>query len=448
MQSASAAGVSLYNGKYSVWNGSASVTGSLFDLPAGTVKAAVGLDWRREGYEFTGDTRVDQETIYSAPFDNGNALDGVHRTVKAAYAEVLIPIIKGMEVDAAGRIDDYSGFGTTTNPKVSIKYRPWQPIMFRASYSTAFRVPSFNQLFNASYESVYTGADYADPAKCAGGVVNVAAGCPALSSTNGNTFSVKYGGRTDLGPETADEWGAGVVLQPANNISFSADWWLIKRKNTIQTLALQYLFTNYDLFKDQFHYDANGNLTLVDDTYVNTGGTTTQGIDFTFHGAWPIGAHGQVDVGLDGTWLLEKKEKVAAGSASIDELGVYSLADDLGLRWKHNAYVSYSTSDWSVTLTQIFRSGYKNQVLPGVAAGTFDPCCDVTNVKPYILYNLSASYTGIDHLRLTAGITNLFNTDPPFAISYDSNYGSGSDWEPRVADPRGRSFNITASVTL
>jgi iron complex outermembrane recepter protein len=43
-------------------------------------------------------------------------------------------------------------------------------------------------------------------------------------------------------------------------------------------------------------------------------------------------------------------------------------------------------------------------------------------------------------------VKNVFNTDPPFAITYDSNTGSGSSWEPRVADPRGRSFTMTAEV--
>ena len=40
-------------------------------------------------------------------------------------------------------------------------------------------------------------------------------------------------------------------------------------------------------------------------------------------------------------------------------------------------------------------------------------------------------------LNLTFGVRNLFDTDPPFAITYDSNTGAGSSWEPRVADPRG-----------
>ncbi|MFA6608270.1 MAG: hypothetical protein WCS75_14855, partial [Sphingomonas sp.] len=57
-----------------------------------------------------------------------------------------------------------------------------------------------------------------------------------------------------------------------------------------------------------------------------------------------------------------------------------------------------------------------------------------------------AAYTGIKGFKLTLGVRNLFNTDPPFAISYDSNNGSGSSWEPRVADPRGRSFTVQAEV--
>ena len=66
-------------------------------------------------------------------------------------------------------------------------------------------------------------------------------------------------------------------------------------------------------------------------------------------------------------------------------------------------------------------------------------------VKPYIIYNMTVSQK-IDKLTLTAGVKNIFNVDPPFAITYDSNLGAGSSWEPRAADPRGRSVTITADV--
>ncbi|MBS0474984.1 MAG: TonB-dependent receptor, partial [Proteobacteria bacterium] len=84
--------------------------------------------------------------------------------------------------------------------------------------------------------------------------------------------------------------------------------------------------------------------------------------------------------------------------------------------------------------------------LPGVLAGVAVREEVVYHVKPYIIYNTSVAYSGIRNVKLTAGVKNLFNTDPPFAISYDDNTGGGSSWEPRVADPRGRSFTLQAEV--
>lgn len=67
-------------------------------------------------------------------------------------------------------------------------------------------------------------------------------------------------------------------------------------------------------------------------------------------------------------------------------------------------------------------------------------------MKAYVTYNASASIDISERLRLTGGIKNVFNTDPPFAITYDSNTGAGSSWEPRVADPRGRSFTMSVEA--
>ena len=98
-------------------------------------------------------------------------------------------------------------------------------------------------------------------------------------------------------------------------------------------------------------------------------------------------------------------------------------------------------------MTQIFRNGYKNQALPGIAAGTVTRPDYNPRVSSHITYNLSASLLSLlPGYKLTAGVKNVFNTDPPFAITYDGNTGAGSSWEPRVADPRGRSFTIQVEV--
>lgn len=67
-------------------------------------------------------------------------------------------------------------------------------------------------------------------------------------------------------------------------------------------------------------------------------------------------------------------------------------------------------------------------------------------VNEYVIYNLSVGYRLNEHFRATVGVRNLFDRDPPFAITYDSNTGAGSSWEPRVADPRGRSFTLSVET--
>jgi iron complex outermembrane receptor protein len=63
-------------------------------------------------------------------------------------------------------------------------------------------------------------------------------------------------------------------------------------------------------------------------------------------------------------------------------------------------------------------------------------------VDAYQIFNISATYSGLKNMSITAGIQNLLDKDPPFALTYDSNTGAGSSWEPRVADPRGRSYTL------
>jgi iron complex outermembrane receptor protein len=105
--------------------------------------------------------------------------------------------------------------------------------------------------------------------------------------------------------------------------------------------------------------------------------------------------------------------------------------------------VTYKQGNWSGMLQNIYRSGYNDQVLPGVANGLVTPPDWKSKVDAYSIFNLSASYNGFKNTTLTAGIKNLFDKEPPFAVTYDSNTGAGSSWEPRVADPRGRSFTLT-----
>ena len=442
----SAEGVTLYGGGYRTFQADASLSGPLFRLPGGDAQMAVGLDYRRETYEFSGssaDDAAQTPNIFNAAFDNVNALTPRHRTVKAAFAEVNLPIVDMFDITGAVRVDDYTGFGTTTNPKVSARFQPVDFLMFRGSFSKGFRVPSFNQIFNGTTESPYSGADLADPTTCApnsSGVqpVGTTPGCATIQPT------ILTGGNLNLGPETATMYSAGVVLRPAPRWSLSADWWAINTENTIYTISLRELVANFASFPERFIRDPSTNeIEAIDRRNINSGSRRTQGIEFALRGSFGLGRN-TLSVGADGSLLLKKREKLLPNAAYGPSLvGVFSYAGDLGIRWKHNAWLTLENDDWSVSLTQIFRKGYANQELPGSAARPdFNPF-----VKDYVVYNLSASLLSLaPGYKLTAGVKNLFDTDPPFAITYDSNTGAGSSWEPRVADPRGRSFTLQIEV--
>ena len=441
LEAVSADGVTLYGGQYDVYQFDASISGSLFELPGGTVKLAAGVDYRREGYRFNGspDAELNRPEIFNVAFDNANALTPRRRTVKAVFGELLVPVFEMLELTAAARLDDYSSFGTTFNPKFTAKFEPLDWLLLRASYNTGFRVPNFNQIFNGTIESPNPGNTLVDPTTCPTG---------AVSSTNPGCFAITpvtlSGGTPDIGPEESEQYSVGIVLRPAPRFSASVDYWSIAVDNTIGELTLSQILPNQTFFPDRFER-TNGVLTLVDLRSGNFGSRRTKGIEVSLRGGFDA-AGGAINVGLDGTYLLQKKEKFAPAAPYEDVIGKFTFAGDLGLRWKHNAWINFSKDNFAFNFSQLYRSGYDNQALPGIKNGTVTRPDFNERVKPYIIYNTSASVDIDERLRLTAGIKNLFDKDPPFAITYDSNTGAGSSWEPRIADPRGRSFTLLAEV--
>jgi iron complex outermembrane recepter protein len=437
LEAASAAGATLFGGKFTVSQFDGAISGPLWELPGGKIYAAAGFDLREENYAFNGDTRTAQAEIFLAPFDNANALTGVTRNISAIYGEIMLPLIKGMELTLAARRDNYSGFGTTTNPKVSIKYRPIEPILFRGSYNTGFRVPSFNQIFNGVQLIAFPGATLADPLTCPGGLPDVTKpGCEVINP------DIASGGRRDLGPEKAEQMSFGGVWEPNANFSMSVDWWSIERTDTITLPSVIQLRDNFALFPEAFIRDNNRRVVVIDGRWKNAGESQTEGVEVSLRGRGNIFG-GAWSTGLDGTYLVKKRSRLLATAPwSASEIGIFTFNGDLGLQWKHNAFVSFRKGDWTGSFSQSYRDGYTNGSLPGVANGSIVPPDLVKEVDNYITYNTSVSYRGFKNFTITAGIKNLLDQDPPFAITYDSNGGSGGNWEPRVADPRGRSFTL------
>jgi iron complex outermembrane receptor protein len=229
------------------------------------------------------------------------------------------------------------------------------------------------------------------------------------------------------------------------SLSGSLDWWSIERDGTIQSLGITGatgLLANYALFKDRFIRNAAGNIVQIDQRWINAGETQTSGLELALRGNTAF-MGGTVNGGLDVSYLLDKKSRlVPSAPFGASEVGVFTRSGDLGIRWKHTAFVSFSKDSWTTTVNHLYRGGYLGYVPPGVANGTVMPTAWEAWVKPYSVLGASVSYSGIKNMTLLLGVKNLFDKDPPFSNAQDTNTGSGSSWEPRVADPRGRSFQL------
>ena len=425
---ARAKGASLFGGKAKLDQIDGSISGELLQLPAGPLALAVGFDVRKESYVFnSGPTNI---VIRDAPFDP--TFPKVSRNIKAIYSELAVPILKNLEAQIAVRHDQYSDFGGTTNPKVALKFTPIKELLFRTSYNTGFRAPSFFQLYGAVLESPVPG-NIKDPVLCAQSPTDL-----AVCAIRPNS---RTGGNPSLSPEKSKQWSVGVVVTPLDWITASVDLWQIKRTERIYELTPQQVLANFTTFPGNLVRGSDGRLDgpggYIRAGFVNAAGDITRGVDVSFEANGKLG-NGKWNVGLDGTYTDVFKSRIFATDAYVNTVGQWD-SRDLFVRWKHNLSFTYTEGNWSGTLSQRFTAGYKDEVPVGVVPPGFDP-----NVAAYKIYNLSGSYSGFKNTTITLGIKNLLDKDPPFT-AHNVDFAAGAGWDPRVADPRGRAY--TARVT-
>ncbi len=441
LAAADASGLQIYEGTSTTTTFDASFSGSLgFRLWSDNdVQAAAGVDVRREEYEFGGPAEwvAGNAYVFGVPGDASNYMSPKQRNVKAVFAEVNLPVVDSLEVNLAVRHDRYDGFGGTTNPKYSFKWQPMDWLVFRGSYSTGFKVPDFAKLFRGVTETQYTGLDLADPATCPKGQYN-----PDVANCSEQIRpDIITGGNPNLKPEEAQQRSIGFVIAPNGNFNVSVDWWEIERTNTIRSgFNLSTMTANYPLYASNFIRDSGGKIIAIDQRYINTGGTLTRGIELDSNVRGDL-AGGTWNIHLNGNYLDTFRTKTFDSLPYSDNLvGEYERYYNLPIRWKHTVSAGWARGDWAHTLTQVYRGGYKDWKPGGVVNGYNPPAWD-GNVDAYITYNYSLTWTGMENLKATFGIRNLLNTDPPFTVRYLDD-GDGAGWEARVADPRGRSFNL------
>lgn len=432
LDGARADGIERLNGSTHLYQIDATLSGQLLSLPAGAMSFAVGLDRRQEGYKLHYNPAVLYSALPDAEFQSRK------RDITAVYGELLVPVTKQIELTLAVRSDEYSDFGRTTNPKVALRVQPSQQLVLRGSASTGFRAPSFGQLYTAATDLSGTLPQISsarnDPAAiCSGTGALVGAARDGVCSVR---FDYLTGGNPNLKPEESKQWSIGFVAEPTDWLTVSADMWRVMRTNVIGFLAPEAILDNYAVLSEYVIRGQDGKIDYLRAGRINAAGTVTAGTDVGVNLRGKL-AEGRWTAGLNGSYLDSHKERLLENQPWVERVGRFNN-QDLRLRWKHTLSFGYSQGPWSGTLSQTYSSGYDAYVWP---TGVTQPG---GKVDSYIRYNLSGSYSGIKGLTLNAGVRNLLNTDPPFSVHH-SDEVSGTSWDPRVADPRGRSLFVSAT---
>ncbi len=438
-----------------------------FDLGAGEIAYAVGGQFRHSNYTSDPINSLSNADINPCAVegDNGCLTNGepqigpfiflgqstetrLQQSVYAAFGEVNVPILDNLEATLAVRYEDYGGgVGSTTDPKLSVRYEPTDWLVLRASTGTTFRGPLPGNVVDGRFATTLAGIQAA-----------------------GNNFkSVDNFGNPNLAPETAFTYNLGAVFDFANGFKASVDYWSYDFEDEITTTPAQGIANavangpgDGTQLVDCTHPLANlitfaggctqgvttgADIARVRTDVVNGPGVKTSGIDFSSSYGRDAGP-GYLTVGVNGTYTLEYDVREFELSGVVFAEGY----DAVGfLNWdrsapaiselKGNAFASYDLDQWTFRYQMEYISGVEDNRGPVEVSGGNMTYFGV-GAEDYIQHDLHAFWevpTEIADVTLNASVENFTDEDPAAARTELS-------YNPFVGNALGRTFTIGAKI--
>jgi len=447
----------------------ATVQGGLFDLPAGEVRGAFGVNYKRDTYLFEPDSLLATGDVVG--FNAQDAIDA-STNVKELYGELLVPIlkdlpfIKALNVNAGYRLSDYNTIGKVNAYKLDGDWEVVEGFRFRGGYQRAVRAPSIGELYSpqnqgypsisedpCAYDSTYRAGSNAATVRTlclAQGVPSAIIDSYTYANSQVNSLS---GGNPDLKEETADTYNVGFVWTPnfphplAERLSLSIDYYSIDIKDAIGTIdastALDKCYSssgnptgdaaNYycSLFQRS---SSTGEIELLSLTNLNLAEYKTSGVDFQADWGFGLGAvglddrYGSLKVNLIGSYLDSFKVQSLPGEAFAELKGTIGNTQVSSTavshpEWKYATSVSYLVGPVEVGARWRHVGDMTDAADSSEKIGAVD------------YFDLNGSWKVNDIYSIRGGVTNLTNKQPPYFSSYVQ-----ANTDPSTYDVLGRRF--------
>ena len=448
-----ATGTSRYRASIKQDTFNASLSGSLFEMPAGPIDIAAGVEWRKQTLLLTSNadptllvgtstdpaTFTAQTTAIRAAYFAG--LRGVgpanlfynltnvggargSLTVKEAFAEIAVPLLKDkpffteLGLNGAVRVTDYSTSGTVTTWKAGATWKPVDGLLFRGSYSRDIRAPNLYELFRGDQSGI--------------SIINDQAVNGYGSNILGSNVPQLNGGNPFLKPEIAKTLTFGAVISPTAlpGFSLSIDYYRINLTGLIDSLSAQQLVLNCNasggtapecaLITRASPTSFPTSIRVAD---ANSAFLKTAGIDFDISYRTTLG-EGALGIQLYANYLDKFQTQLYAGStpattapilnfAGVNVVGSNPVAYP---RLRGNLSINYEIGRFGVTVTETYIGKMKLDVPGGLAGGVRSNFVGATHVGAVGYTDLTLRYS-IPHndgkIEIFGTVNNLFNKQPP-----------------------------------
>lgn len=427
----------------------ANVSGQLFELPAGWVGFASGVEVRKEN----GWRDPDPLTVLGSANTNQQDPIAGEYTAKEVFAEFAVPLLQNsviaesLTLNAAVRYSDYDLFGEDINYKVGLDWQIVPSLKVRANYATAFRIPNIPELFGGIAEGNLTTTD-----PCSGwsalpsdSVVRQncqAYGVPVGYVQPGNTILTTAGGNPDLEPEDANSFTVGAVWTPRflEGLTLTVDYFDIKIENAIQRIdgstKLAICYNTPGLahpFCDASNFTRNsvtGEVDFLSSQPVNAANERVTGIDLGGLYEFDI-ANFKSTASLDVSYLDRYDVRPFPGADVIEYAGKITGGRGSYAKWRAFTSLTMEQDAWSGSYSvQYIGSADDINAAPG----------DIGDHAPSLTYhNVQLKYSPTKSFNVALGIDNLYDKKAPFIQSYtDANTDTmtydllGRRWYARV----------------